>query len=54
MRGFSEEGFPGLREQYPKLFWRQKLIIAGLQRHSLAVQCGWFPDFTFYGDMRGK
>lgn len=45
---------PRLRQQSSRMILQKELIIAGLRRHSLAIQCRRFPDFTFYGAMRGK
>lgn len=45
---------PCLRQQPFRTILQKLLIVAGLRRHSLAIRCRRFPDFTFYGDMRGK
>ena len=54
MRASQRKKFPGLRQQSSRTILQKELIGAGLSRHSLAIQCRGFPDFTFYGDVRGK
>lgn len=49
--GFLEEGVLWLEAAVSQTIVETKLIIAGLRRHSLAIQCRQFPDFTFYWDM---
>lgn len=54
MRASQRTEFPGLRQKSSRMILQKELIIAGLSRHSAAIQRRRFPDFTFYGDMRGK
>lgn len=51
---FLEEEVPRFEGAEFQAILETELSAAGLRRHSLVIQCRWFPDFTFYGDMRGK
>ena len=52
--GFLEEEVPRFEAAESQAILETELSLAGLRRHSLVIQCRWFPDFTFYGDKRGK